>query len=227
MKFPKELSVIAKKSKIQPKEIEKKYIEAQKEAQSMGKGSDENFILDILKSLINYKESYKKYESFFKEDNSMISQNFGGNVRPSDSLYYPKTPYINITAELQKQNKGKTIPNEVGMDKSDDYDYTWQNYVDRIPYADTPEEINKQFVFAKDLVKNKELKKNINKNTKIKMDVDDNPSYEESHTIYKSYFEDEGGMTSQGIGTTPEKPVSTKQLKKKKKKDTEDEEAEV
>jgi hypothetical protein len=217
MGYPSEIYKISKKSKIKDKEIEKKYDEAKKEAKSMGKDKDEKFVLEILKSLIDYKESvkYKRYVSIFETNsNSMNSTNFGPNVRPSYPMYYPKDLDLNLSKEIYKKQSSEGIPERKDQEVvQGEYDSTWQDYVDGIPYSEPPENVDKKYNFAKDVIKGSELGNDVQKDTKIKVQAN-----ESTIEPYKSFFEDDGAMTSQSVGTTPEHAMTKKQLKKKKKK---------
>jgi hypothetical protein len=150
---------------------------------------------------------------------------------------------MNISRAIYKSTNKKSVNVQKSREvPQGEYDLTWQNYVDKIPYSQTPKEVDRKYVFAKDIVKDKELKKDLDDTSKVKdveIDPSDPENIEDDLTYkavkenlentplgeYESVFEEEsasdgGKMTSQKVGDTPEQPVTKKQLKKKKKKDT-------
>jgi hypothetical protein len=176
----------------------------------------------------------------------MNSTNFNLDVRPSDPLYYPKEYGYNISRDVYKNTNKDSVNVQTSRPVPTEYDLTWQKYVDRIPYSQTPKDVDQKYVFSKDIVKDKELKKDLDDTSKIKdveIDPDDPENIEDNLTYkiakesldniplgeYQSIFQEEdaasdnGKMTSQKVGDTPEHGLTKKQLKKKKKDDEEDE----
>jgi hypothetical protein len=222
MKLPLNIVKLSKKYKINPKVALQNYKQAELESNALGKGNDPKYIERMFKIISNLEESIKvKYDKRYKSfTETMISQDFNANVRPSDPPAYweeddelpPEyNDYMAMAYRVQNMpelgyDKGGINPidlvynplPDMKLKKPEPFDPTMDNgfWDEDEEYYDTYDLPNYQNI--KGLKSTKELEAEIEE---------------------ISYYESDGQpQTSQSIGDTPEHAMTISQTDKKKKR---------